>query len=314
MERTAQQARENWADLLGTVTYTGQPATITRHGKPIAQVTPIGDPWVITTERLNDNSEWEPVGTPEIIYTDAIGIRIDGAAELAADDRGNPPDSQWRVQAWPGSDPNVISTREAWMWETYEVAPEIVDLDMVELPDGVHAQHLHWHDQNSIERHHVIVWDDLHDECDRCGSTTAWNGPTTSQGAPVVAQGQRFIESRVIQCGDCGNLETWRWEKLPGTATADEIKTVADEIAAAATEEQDKRVAEVKARLRRELADMKTRLANLDDDQEEADVLGTDYEPGVYRHETGVLVAWDYVPGAEADDDIITVTDQRGDA
>lgn len=139
MERTAQQARENWADLLGTVTYTGQPATITRHGKPIAQVTPIGDPWVITVERLNDNSEWVPVQAPEIIYTDAIGIRVAGAAELAADDRGNPPGSQWRAQAWPGTDTDVTENRDPWEEETHNV-PQEIDLtgyNIVEIAEQI---------------------------------------------------------------------------------------------------------------------------------------------------------------------------------
>lgn len=41
MERTAQQAREQFADLINTVRYTKAPITITKNGKPVVEVTPI---------------------------------------------------------------------------------------------------------------------------------------------------------------------------------------------------------------------------------------------------------------------------------
>lgn len=190
-----------------------------------------------------------------------------------------------------------------------------MDDQITGLPEGIHAKHRHWRDQRGIDHHHVIVWGDLPAECPECGSTTAWNGTHAlrPEESPVFP-GDLQLDSRWRECGICGTFQEWDWRKLPGTATTNEIKAVADEIAADATEEHDKRVAEVKARLAEELADMKDRLANLDDDETEADVLGTDYEPGVYRHETGALVAWDYAPGAEAEEgapaDIITEHDR----
>lgn len=122
MEHTAQQARENWANLLNTVQFTEQTVTITKHGKPTAQITPVGDPWVVTVDTLGDNGVWDPIGAPEVIYTTDINVRLSIVAENYATDHGNPPGSEWRAQAWPGSDPSVIPDREPWAWSVYKVA------------------------------------------------------------------------------------------------------------------------------------------------------------------------------------------------
>lgn len=65
MERTAQQARENWADLINTVQFGGQTVTITKHGKPAAMVQPYRD-YAVNVDSLDvievadNNNDYDP--------------------------------------------------------------------------------------------------------------------------------------------------------------------------------------------------------------------------------------------------------------
>ena len=139
MERSAQQAREQFADLINTVQFGEQTITITKHGKPSAQITPIGDPWVITVDTLNNDETWDRIGAPEVIYTSDIDVRISIIAENYAKDHGNPPGSKWLVQAWPGSDTDVTETRDPWEEEAYNVPTEIdlTGYNIVEIDEQV---------------------------------------------------------------------------------------------------------------------------------------------------------------------------------
>lgn len=186
----------------------------------------------------------------------------------------------------------------------------------IDLPKGTHAEHFPWRDKKGVQHHHIIVWGDLANECDRCGSDSAWNIPVP-EGAPVVGQGQLRIEGLVRQCGACGCWHEWDWKKLSGSASDESVRKSAVEIADSAAEKQNQAIAEVRRSLRYELSEMQSRLDSLDEDEDEESVLGNDYEPGVYRCGDGSLVAWDYVPGSVAHEgfgpaDTITVTGTYG--
>lgn len=124
MERTAQEAREHWAELLNTVQFGGRVVTITKHGKPAVQVTPIGDPWIITVDVLNGHGTWDRIGATEVIYTHDPTRDMTAAVDVAAADDFDTPPKTWRSQAWPGSDLNVLNDRPPWVEKTYRIGED----------------------------------------------------------------------------------------------------------------------------------------------------------------------------------------------